>query len=690
MNIRKKFGILFIGILISACAVNLPNNTKNIFDKNYNSYAEQTKLEKQKFLDKMKLMYKNKKPFDGIADISINTNLLSKNSNKSFSVKYKKDETNLRKSNVLGNRITNSAHKTDKNIFDIFNPNSLGNLSPYDGDLTSGSNSEIKVSGFSLNGEKETLFEQGVLILDFKDKNDVNTFNSLYGGQILEELNGMYRVKVDLNKSPYQNLESLITKYNNAIAVNVNRFEFSSLASLKLFCIVLDFSLNHKNSLNFIALNQASNDLPTTSSSDGVQARPYYPDDWSTRWNVLPSGANDTTPNHVKKITVNGKTQEYWSSEISGWPWRATNVTRAWNYSIGTNVSIGWIENATSYKVNHPEIKRRLKMYGDSNQAYSGVNLENDLIDQDNYDGCNNWLTSDCNAEGQTYHGHYALMTCCAERNNNIPTVGVAPNVLVNPYSMSFLYSTAKSIETAIYHGNNIIGINQAWNFNPFISYFYSVKDTASIIGFSGEEVLKKSIKKAVDSNIPVVVAAHNYAKNIITDNWYPANYDNVITVGYVQADAAPSLNDTENMRIGRYRVAYSKDAEENSNGKGSNYGKSGMIWAPGGDLDVSRYELDLSKIPNKYKVDSKGAYNEQNANKIHFGFGGTSGGTPFTLGVISLMMSRNPALTPAEIQSILVNTSQYGELIDTTNTPVSNQTDLHLINARVVNKVVS
>ena len=82
--------------------------------------------------------------------------------------------------------------------------------------------------------------------------------------------------------------------------------------------------------------------------------------------------------------------------------------------------------------------------------------------------------------------------------------------------------------------------------------------------------------------------------------------------------------------------------------GLGSNYGRIDMIWAPGNNIDAARYNIDLTD-----KTFPQGGLN------------GTSFSNPFVTGVVALMKSRNPNLTPSEILSILAYKNFSNKAID-------------------------
>lgn len=136
-----------------------------------------------------------------------------------------------------------------------------------------------------------------------------------------------------------------------------------------------------------------------------------------------------------------------------------------------------------------------------------------------------------------------------------------------------------------------------------------------SLGGGSFSQSFQDAINTATNSGVVVVAASGNEYESSIS---YPAAYDNVIAVGALTSSGT--------------RASY------------SNYGTGLDVMAPGSDI----YSLAPN---NSYTTMS-----------------GTSMATPHVAGVVGLIRSANPDLTPAEVTTILFdtcvdkgNTTQYG-----------------------------
>jgi subtilisin family serine protease len=564
-----------------------------------------------------------------------------------FKSKIKNNTINLYLSSNLNQySLKSSTIPSRKKIFTITNENepilhknniSKSDLIQFDGDIII--DKKIKISSLKVNNDENLLFENGIILLKLKEPSKLEYFIKKYNGQILSEINGYYRIKIDNNTAPINNIHFLFKELNNLTPINIDNIEFSSIDALKTVVIILDFILNNKDAVESLILDSFSEQLPS-----------FKPEDLSEKM----SCSKD--------------------SPLSTWWLEKTNTISSWEYSIGTNKTIAWLET-NGFKSKHPEINRRIKDFGDNNQSNSPTTLNNSIVESETYlFGTLYDILS--LGELQTYHGHYALMTCCAERNNGLKTVGVAPNVNIAPYSFQGIYSLANAINKARKNKVDVIGINQ--DFTNFIwgnlVVFTSDKNYMIINALSGVGPAELEIKEArLKDDIPVVVAAHNFASNIYgipsfrhLSTYFPASSPYVITVGSIEPS---SFNCSSDLK--EFKVSWDNDNKDFfGNGKGSNYGKFYMVWAPGIYILNSRFETDISKLKDT-------SFYKDNPNLVSL-FGGTSAATPFTAGVIALMKSRNNSLSAYDIEQILYES----------NFPIKAKPHLNMINDGFINDV--
>jgi subtilisin family serine protease len=153
--------------------------------------------------------------------------------------------------------------------------------------------------------------------------------------------------------------------------------------------------------------------------------------------------------------------------------------------------------------------------------------------------------------------------------------------------------------------GHNVRAVNASWGGGPFDSN------------------LRQAIAQLNTVGVLLVCAAGNSSRSNDTTPHYPSDYDlpNVISVG--------ATGPTK--RVSWY----------------SNYGNSVDIAAPGGDSDFGASGYIYSTY--RAATPGQGAYR---------GIQGTSMAAPVVTGAIGLVASQNPALTAAELKSLLLSSA--------------------------------
>lgn len=262
----------------------------------------------------------------------------------------------------------------------------------------------------------------------------------------------------------------------------------------------------------------------------------------------------------------------------------------------------------------HPDLDdNRLAGYdiiSDAMTARDGDGRDNNAIDEGDY--ARNWLcgyTSD-----SSWHGSHVAGIATGVADNGQGITGVAPGAKFVPVRVlgvcgGYLSDIADGVSWSA--GLSVDGIPD--NENPADVINLSLGGSGNCTSY-----MQSAIDDAVAAGSVVVVAAGN--ENTNASGSTPANCNNVITVAAVGRDGS--------------RASY------------SNFGSVVDIAAPGGDANSGI----LSTIDSGTRTSVGPTYAE---------YQGTSMATPHVAGLIALMRSADPGLTPSEITDILLTTAR-------------------------------
>jgi hypothetical protein len=230
--------------------------------------------------------------------------------------------------------------------------------------------------------------------------------------------------------------------------------------------------------------------------------------------------------------------------------------------------------------------------------------------------------TGDGRARGS--HGTSVAGNVGAIGDNTLGVMGTAPGVQIMPIFMgSSLSEVADALDTAVEKGADVITNSWGW------------------VGAPSSEI-ESAIRDALDAGVSVLFAAGNGPDRS------PFTYD-VAFPG--------SLTDTSDViTVGASSPTDEHKAAASSDGS---YQWGSSYVGPGPDV--------VAPSPWSYSTDIQGAggYHDgsslpeepDSANYTPY-FGGTSSATPKVAGVVALMLSANPSLTPAHVKSILKSTA--------------------------------
>jgi subtilisin family serine protease len=263
-----------------------------------------------------------------------------------------------------------------------------------------------------------------------------------------------------------------------------------------------------------------------------------------------------------------------------------------------STVVVGIIDSGC--KLNHPELQNRIwKNYTEiaSNGIDEGNN--NYIDDVQGWDFANN----DNDPSDDFGHGTNVTGIIGANGNNSIGYAGVDWNCKlmilkgINSSNWGYYSWWIDAIHYAVDNGANVINM--------------------SLGGTDVSSSLQEAVNYALTNSVTVVVCMMNTNSNTV---FYPAAYPGVIAVGSTNPDDKRSnpffWNPTS----------------------GSNYGPHISVVAPGNYI----YGLD-------YQSNSQYGYY----------WGGTSQACPHVCGLAALLIAQNPAITPAQIKTLIQSTAE-------------------------------
>lgn len=291
------------------------------------------------------------------------------------------------------------------------------------------------------------------------------------------------------------------------------------------------------------------------------------------------------------------------------------DLPNAWDVTRGSsNVVVAVIDTG---RLDHPELSGRLV------SGYDFVSRTRDSKDGDGWDAREydegDWSEANdpeytCTAgqafQASTWHGTHVSGIIGSNADNSSGIAGIAPGVRVQHVRILGTCGGRTSDEAAAIRwaaGLPVPGVP----LNP---------TPAKVINLSlgsataCQSVEQSAIDDAVAAGSVVVVAAGNSGFDLDTNAFAPANCANVITVGAVRSDGS--------------RAAY------------TNYGSTVDVAAPGG--------------PGGIVSLANGGQRTSDTNWTYGYKQGTSMSTPVVSGVVALMLSIDPTLSPARVESIL------------------------------------
>jgi serine protease len=289
-------------------------------------------------------------------------------------------------------------------------------------------------------------------------------------------------------------------------------------------------------------------------------------------------------------------------------------VPAAWDKSTGVGVRVAVID--TGYRP-HVDLQGQIlagyDFIADTAISNDGTGRDSDASDPGDWTAAGQCGVGQP-ASNSSWHGTHVAGTIAALTNNGIGVAGVAYGAKVVPVRVlgqcgGYTSDIANGIIWA--SGGTVTGV-------PNIAARAQVINMSLGGGGACDATSQSAINSARSRGTVVVVAAGNENQNASNSN--PANCSGVIAVAATGKTGG--------------RASY------------SNYGTVVDVAAPGGDSGAAI----LSTLNAGTKAPGADSY---------AGYMGTSMATPHVAGVVALMLSKNPALTPDEVEAKLKATAR-------------------------------
>ena len=296
------------------------------------------------------------------------------------------------------------------------------------------------------------------------------------------------------------------------------------------------------------------------------------------------------------------------------------DLPSAWEITRGSsNVVVAVIDTG---RLDHPELAGRLA------DGYDFASRPRDSKDGDGYDpdetDNGDWSEENhpeytCTVgqpfQPSTWHGTHVAGIIGANADNSLGMAGIAPGVRVQHVRVLGTCGGRTSDEAAAIRwaaGLAVPGVP----LNPTPARVINLSLGSAT---ACQSVEQSAIDAAVAAGAVVVVAAGNSGFDLDANAFAPANCANVITVGAVRSDGS--------------RAAY------------TNFGSTVDVAAPGGPGGILSLANGGQRSP-----DTNWTYGYKQ---------GTSMSTPVVSGVVALLLSAAPNLTPAQVESILKSSAR-------------------------------
>ncbi|GHJ46766.1 extracellular protease [Catellatospora sp. TT07R-123] len=302
-------------------------------------------------------------------------------------------------------------------------------------------------------------------------------------------------------------------------------------------------------------------------------------------------------------------------------PTAGMNLPGAWDLATGTGVVVAVLDTG---KTSHPDLDSHwlagYDFISSSTTARDGNGRDANPQDQGDW-----YAAGECGsttAANSSWHGTHVAGTIAALGNNSLGVAGVAYDAKILPVRvLGKCGGTSSDIADAIVwaSGGTVSGVPA--NPNP-------AKVINLSLGGSGtcSTTYRNAISSANSRGTTVVVAAGN--SNANASGFTPANCAGVVTVAALD-------------RAGN-RAFY------------SNFGATVEVSAPGGEVRLETDPPGTRSTPQDGILSTLNDGLTTPGNPSYTTYMGTSMAAPHVAGLVALMLSKKPTLTPAQVLSAL------------------------------------
>jgi len=327
-------------------------------------------------------------------------------------------------------------------------------------------------------------------------------------------------------------------------------------------------------------------------------------------------------PNYIRHATA-VPNDTYYGLQ---WHYDLINLPQAWEVNKGSaNVIVAVID--TGILESHPDLAGNIITNGSGGiGGYDFISDPSNAGDGDGIDP-NPHDEGDGTTGPSSFHGTHVAGTIAAVTNNSRGVAGVGWNVKIMPLrALGKLGGTEYDIEQAVLYAaglDNDSGQKPAQKADVI---------NLSLGGATGSTTPPDAFVQARNAGVIIVAAAGNDSSSAYS---YPASLDGVVSVSAVDI----------NKKLAFY----------------SNFGSTIDVAAPGGDTTV---DLNGDSYPDG--VMSTWADDSSGTPVLGYGFlQGTSMASPHVAGVVALMKSVKPDLTPQMFDDYLASTDPTKQLTD-------------------------